>query len=99
MKGRLIDADTAVMAIDGLRHHAADVSKEELLDMAIYEVLSMKTMVPETEHAPEARWIMRRNEGQGVSWHECSNCTTVGSPRWKRCPVCEAKMNLLNAGG
>lgn len=22
----------------------------------------------------------------------CSECKTLGSPQWKRCPVCEAKM-------
>lgn len=24
----------------------------------------------------------------------CSECQTLGSPQWKRCPVCEAKMDL-----
>ena len=24
----------------------------------------------------------------------CSECKTIGSPVWKRCPVCEAKMDL-----
>lgn len=24
----------------------------------------------------------------------CSECNTEGSPMWKRCPVCEAKMGL-----
>lgn len=23
----------------------------------------------------------------------CSNCRVLGSPQWKRCPVCEAKMD------
>lgn len=23
----------------------------------------------------------------------CSNCRVMGSPQWKRCPVCEAKMD------
>ena len=23
----------------------------------------------------------------------CSECKTIGSPTWKRCPVCEAKMD------
>lgn len=23
----------------------------------------------------------------------CSECKTLGSPQWKRCPVCEAKMD------
>lgn len=37
------------------------------------------------------RWITR---GKGCNnWCECSECNTVGSPFWKRCPVCEAKMD------
>lgn len=25
-------------------------------------------------------------------WYECSVCHTAGSPRWRCCPVCEARM-------
>lgn len=36
------------------------------------------------------RWI---THGRGFNnWCECSECGTVGSPFWKRCPMCEAKM-------
>ena len=24
----------------------------------------------------------------------CSECKTLGSPQWKRCPICEAKMDV-----
>ena len=45
------------------------------------------------------RWIVRTN-GKGRSstvWVECSEClTSGGSPEWKRCPVCEAKMDMPN---
>ena len=45
------------------------------------------------------RWIIRKT-GKGRSaiiWVECSEClTSGGSPEWKRCPVCEAKMDLPN---
>ena len=37
------------------------------------------------------RWIAH-NKGQN-NWVECSECNTVGSPFWKCCPVCEAKMD------
>ena len=37
------------------------------------------------------RWISH-NKGQN-NWVECSECNTVGSPFWKRCPICEAKMD------
>ena len=37
------------------------------------------------------RWISH-NKGWN-NWVECSECNTVGSPFWKCCPVCEAKMD------
>ena len=44
------------------------------------------------EYAPvvRGRWI-KHNRGP-VSFVECSECHTIGSPFWKCCPVCEAKM-------
>lgn len=33
-------------------------------------------------------WWIDRGE-----WVDCSECGTVGSPQWKRCPVCEARMD------
>ena len=36
------------------------------------------------------RWIVH---GRGLThWAECSECNTMGSQNWKRCPVCEAVM-------
>lgn len=29
----------------------------------------------------------------GVKAWDCSECKTLGSPHWKRCPICEAKMD------
>lgn len=37
-------------------------------------------------------WWISHNKGQN-NWVECSECNTVGSPFWKRCPMCEAKMD------
>ena len=34
------------------------------------------------------RWI------QGKGYVECSECHTMGSPHWKCCPVCTARMDL-----
>lgn len=34
------------------------------------------------------RWMRR------VFGYDCSQCGAIGYPSWKRCPVCEAKMNL-----
>jgi len=44
----------------------------------------------DAEEVAHGRWIVH-HEG-GNNWCECSECNTVGSPFWKRCPVCEAKM-------
>ena len=33
------------------------------------------------------------------TWAECSNCLTCGSPHWKVCPVCEAKMEEISDKG
>ena len=38
------------------------------------------------------KWLPQILLGQRV-W-DCSECKTLGSPHWKRCPVCEAKMDL-----
>ena len=29
----------------------------------------------------------------GTKVWDCSECKTLGSPDWKRCPICEAKMD------
>lgn len=46
----------------------------------------------EAEVVKRGRWLVR-HKGQN-NWVDCSECGTVGSPFWKRCPVCEAKMDL-----
>lgn len=50
--------------------------------------------IPAADVAPvrHGRWLPQRLLGRGV-W-DCSECKTFGSPHWKRCPVCEAKMDL-----
>ena len=40
-------------------------------------------------------WIVH-SSGRGLivtNWAECSECHVAGSPMWRRCPVCEAKMD------
>lgn len=48
---------------------------------------------PAADVAPvrHGRWIVR-NKGMN-NWVDCSECGTIGSPHWKCCPVCEAKMD------
>ena len=43
---------------------------------------------------PKSSWMEINDINQGTKHWECRKCRTLGSPNWKRCPVCEAKMNL-----
>lgn len=45
----------------------------------------------DVEEVRHGRWMPQILLGQRV-W-DCSECKTLGSPQWKRCPVCEAKMD------
>lgn len=66
--------------------------------ISMRHVITQVVRVEDLEKAPTVdaesvhygRWITI-NKGFD-NWVECSECNTVGSPFWKRCPVCEAKM-------
>lgn len=45
----------------------------------------------ELEPVRHGRWLPQILLGERT-W-DCSECKTIGSPHWKRCPVCEAKMD------
>ena len=59
---------------------------EEAVTLADYLIANGVTL------HKHGRWIVH-NKGQN-NWVECSECNTVGSPFWKRCPICEAKMEV-----
>lgn len=52
-----------------------------------------KQPVADAEEVRHAKWLPQIVLGARV-W-DCSSCKTIGSPRWKRCPVCEAKMERV----
>ena len=45
----------------------------------------------DVEPVKHGRWVHKILLGE-QTWF-CSECKTIGSPQWKRCPVCEAKMD------
>lgn len=45
----------------------------------------------DVEPVRHGRWVHKILLGE-QAW-VCSECKTIGSPQWKRCPVCEAKMD------
>ena len=44
----------------------------------------------DVEPVKRGRWVHKILLGE-QAWF-CSECKTIGSPQWKRCPVCEAKI-------
>ena len=65
------------------------IGAEYLDGDTLMTVVNLLDCEPAADVAPvvHGRWIER------LDWSECSECHTAGSPRWKRCPVCEAKMD------
>ena len=69
----------------------------------ISSVINMIEGLQPADVAPvvHGRWIPNIPQKQeritrsplAINWY-CSECKTEGSPHWKRCPVCEAKMEL-----
>lgn len=62
-------------------------------------VYGVETVLEYAEHLPTAD-VEEVKHGQwlpqivcGVKVWDCSECKTLGSPDWKRCPICEAKMD------
>lgn len=67
--------------------------------------LLVDEMIKRTQDAPTvnaepvtcSRWLKHAG-AQNTTYWTCLNCDTLGSPRWKRCPVCEAKMEVQHDG-
>lgn len=49
------------------------------------------TPTADVEEVRHGEWRIKNLCGERIC--ECSECKTLGSPMWKRCPVCEAKMD------
>ena len=58
-------------------------------DVVISDLKGMKAA--DVEPVKRGMWLPQIVLGTRV-W-DCSECKTIGSPTWKRCPVCEAKMD------
>lgn len=97
---RLIDGDALA---DSLRE-----SKNKLKEILDDERCEMEYRICEGQMNTFIEAILRVNEtptidaepvihGWWIPFSDhmwaCSNCRVMGSPQWKRCPVCEAKMD------
>ena len=64
-----------------------ELNREIDEEQALYDAID-RMDVEEVKHG---FWIEQTISGE-QTWC-CSECKTLGSPHWKRCPVCEAKMS------
>ena len=81
-KKRIVYAEDVLALIERDRAYMTDVGRIH----ARSAVHSAPTV--DAEPVVHGRWLIRSE------WAECSECHVCGSPQWKRCPVCEAKMDL-----
>lgn len=84
-KKRPIDANKLYDAIEQKYKNSSGTVHEqyrELLDL----ICDQETL--ETEVVTHGKWVTNVQKGTF-----CSECKTAGSVAWKRCPVCEAKMD------
>ena len=87
---RIIDADAVIERLNKV--YAEDnVFSQGIFCGASYAIDVVK-MAPTIDAEPVKHgvWLPQILLGEKV-W-DCSECKTLGSPHWKRCPVCEAKM-------
>lgn len=54
----------------------------------IHEVFSRFENMNEVK---KGKWLKQKLCGEDIV--DCSECKTIGSPQWKWCPVCGAKMD------
>ena len=62
--------------------------------LSIYLVRETIKAAPAVDAEPVEYSMWLEHAGsQHTRYWTCLKCDTLGSPKWKRCPVCEAKMN------
>lgn len=98
---RLIELGEALRMI---KNSKADCPETSIRGRAIWDTahncaLSCLTSCHTVDAEPvvHGHWI--KHNFLGHDQFVCSECQTIGSPQWKRCPVCEAKMDGGNEDG
>lgn len=83
---RLIDLDEAEKKAIKVTQYDEGGWDVTLHAVPVEDLRSLPTI--EAEPVKRGRWLQPKS---GECF--CSECKTNGSPQWKRCPVCEAKMD------
>ena len=93
-----IEREAAIAALDEFRLNEtvskyATVMQCRAARDAISRAAKALESLPAADVEPlkRGRWVHKILLGE-QAWF-CSECKTIGSPAWKRCPVCEAKMD------
>ena len=96
---RLIDANAVQAKIEKTMFKLiANQAKAELAAALSY-VTDIIEETPTIDAEPVVHGHWAKHNFLGHEQFACSECQTLGSPQWKRCPVCEAKMDGGNEGG
>ena len=88
---RIIDADAVIERLNKvcLTDDYLFMALKQGIDHAIAVINEAPTI--DAEPVKHGRWLPQIVLGT-KAW-DCSECKTLGSPHWKRCPICEAKMD------
>jgi hypothetical protein len=60
---------------------------------------SLAYVIDEVKAVDAVEVVHGRWKGAGMGDYYCSVCQTMGSPQWKCCPVCTARMDGGNEDG
>ena len=90
-KKRLIDANAIEAKIEKtFRRLVVSQTKPDLAAALSYVGdLIIEAPTEDAEPVVHGHWV--KHNFLGHDQFVCSECQTLGSPQWKRCPVCEAK--------
>ena len=96
--GEYIEREAAIAALDEFRLNEtvskyATVMQCRAARDAISRATKVLESLPAADVEPVKRGMWLQQTLNGTRIWDCSECKTIGSPRWKRCPVCEAKMD------
>lgn len=103
-ENRLIDANALIKHMKDLPTRYEDGGGSWLcLDGYPKGMFDPEDVISSIENAPtvdaepvvHGRWVAKETmiRSPFAENYYCSECQTEGSPQWKRCPVCEAKMD------
>ena len=67
------------------------INGEEYFEGNTLDILINEQPTADVEEVRHGQWLPQIVSG--VKAWDCSECKTLGSPHWKRCPICEAKMD------